>query len=90
MVKAVDGVDFDLLPRENLGLVGESGCGKTTLGRTILHLYRPTKGQILFKRCESNPPQTIGLARVAPKNADDLPGPTGQPESPHDGRKHHC
>ncbi len=47
-VKAVDGVSFQLFEGETLGLVGESGCGKTTLGRTILHLEKATKGQIFY------------------------------------------
>ena len=48
-VKAVDGVSFRLKRGETLGLVGESGCGKTTIGRCILRLYQPTEGQILFE-----------------------------------------
>ena len=47
-LKAVDGVSFAIKPGETLGLVGESGCGKTTVGRTVLHLYKPTSGEILF------------------------------------------
>ena len=47
-LKAVDGVSFTIGKRETLGLVGESGCGKTTVGRTILHLYKPTAGEIVF------------------------------------------
>jgi oligopeptide transport system ATP-binding protein len=47
-VQAVDGITFDIQRGETLGMVGESGCGKTTAGRTILQLYRPTAGQVIF------------------------------------------
>jgi len=48
-LKAVDDVSFTVGRGETLGLVGESGCGKTTVGRTILHLYEPTAGEVLFE-----------------------------------------
>ena len=48
-VKAVDNISFDVYPGETLGLVGESGCGKTTTGRTILRLNEPTSGEMLYK-----------------------------------------
>ena len=47
-LKAVDDVSFTINKGETLGLVGESGCGKTTVGRTILHLYKPTAGEIWY------------------------------------------
>lgn len=52
MLKAVDDVSFSISRGETLGLVGESGCGKTTVGRTMLHLYTPTDGKVLYDGTE--------------------------------------
>lgn len=47
-VKAVDGVDFNVNKGETIGIVGESGCGKSTMGRSVIRLYEPTEGEIIF------------------------------------------
>jgi len=65
-VKAVDGVNFFIREGETLGLVGESGCGKTTAGRTILHLLEPTAGTVRFKD------PTQGWVDVATKSRQEL------------------
>ena len=63
MLKAVDDVSFAIKPGETLGLVGESGCGKTTVGRTLLRLYKPTSGSIKFDGVEVTDKNIYGLRK---------------------------
>ncbi len=66
-VKAVDGISFQIKKGETLGLVGESGCGKSTTGRAILQLYRPTEGEIKFGEVELTQLQGGDLRRMRRK-----------------------
>ena len=90
-VKAVDGVSLTIERGETLGLVGESGCGKSTVGRALLRLYEPTGGTIRLRRHGHHAPGRERAAAAAAADADDLPGsvrvaepaPLGRP----DGRR---
>ena len=59
MLRAVEDVNLDIHRGETLGLVGESGCGKSTLGRTLMGIYQPTKGKLIYP--------TRGIALPSPK-----------------------
>ncbi len=66
-VHAVDGISFDINKGETFGLVGESGCGKSTTGRTILRLYEPTSGQITFDGIEIHKLSSKAMNKIRPR-----------------------
>ena len=74
-VQAVDGVSFTIREGETLGLVGESGCGKTTVGRAMLRLIEPTSGSVIFDGTDVLQLKGKALKVHAPEHADHLPGP---------------
>jgi oligopeptide transport system ATP-binding protein len=66
-VKAVDGISFDIAQGETLGMVGESGCGKSTAGRAILHLHKPTAGKVYFEGIDLTQASAEELRQLRPK-----------------------
>ena len=73
-VQAVDDVSFTIQEGETLGLVGESGCGKTTVGRTMLRLIEPTAGAVIYRRTGCFQAERARAESHAPQYADHLPG----------------
>ena len=88
-VKAVDGISFTIRKGETLGLVGESGCGKTTTGRCILRLEHPTAGEILFDGRNLVDLDQKSMRGTAAEDPGDLPGSLQLPQSAHEDRRDH-
>ncbi len=88
-IRAVDDVSFSVRRGETFGLVGESGCGKTTLGQTIIRLYNPTEGSIIFNGTDISKLNANDLRKHRRGDADDLPGSLGLARSTHDRRVHY-
>jgi len=93
-VKAVDGVSFSLRENETLGIVGESGCGKTTTGRAILRLYDPSGGEVWYRTLAG---ERVNLATIEKKQMMPLrrevrmifQDPFSSLKPAHDGQRHH-
>ena len=87
IVHAVDGVSFDIFRGETLGLVGESGCGKSTTGFTLLQLYRPTSGEVEYNGVDLASLKEKELRAVRKGRTDCISGSVFNPEPENDYRR---
>jgi peptide/nickel transport system ATP-binding protein len=90
LLRAVDGVSFDIPRGQTLALVGESGCGKSTVARLLVGLYEPTRGGFEFDGQDAHAAFKTPQAAAAPAHPDDFSGPLRQPEPALDCGGHHC
>ena len=89
-VRAVDGVSFDIQQGKTLALVGESGCGKTTLGKSLLNLIPGSGGQVKINGVELNSLTGEAITATTRKHPDRVSGSVFIDESENAGRRHHC
>lgn len=89
ILKAVDHVSFDIYRGETLGLVGESGCGKSTIGRCIVRLHEPTSGEIIYDGISSRKTGREEQLKFLPKSADDFSKPIFFFKFQNDGERNH-
>ena len=88
-VKAVETVDFAIMPGETLGLIGESGCGKTTTAKLILLQEKPTEGSIRFAGEEILETARRRADALSPRGAGGVPGPLQLAQPAHARARHH-
>lgn len=89
-IKAVDDVSFTLNPKETLGVVGESGCGKSTMGRSVLRLIEPTSGEIFYKGKDFTKASGQELRKMRADMQIIFPGSVRILKSENDHRRDHC